>query len=161
MSNPAVQHHTFTIERTFAKPVAKVFAAFADAQRKRRWFGESANHDVEQFEMHFQPGGREQASYRLRAGTAFPGVVIQREGVFLDIVPGQRIVAAATMAFQGKPISASLETFEFEDAAGGTRFTFTHQAAFFEGADGPQMREQGWQQLLGQLDEELARGGQG
>jgi hypothetical protein len=25
---------------------------------------------------------------------------------------------------------------------------FTHQAAFFEGADGPQMREHGWRYLL-------------
>ena len=34
---------------------------------------------------------------------------------------------------------------------------FTEQAAFFEGADGPQMREDGWRKLLDQLAAELAR----
>jgi hypothetical protein len=33
---------------------------------------------------------------------------------------------------------------------------FTHQAAFFEGADGPQMREAGWHQLLARLGGESA-----
>ena len=37
---------------------------------------------------------------------------------------------------------------EFSDFAGGTKLVFTHQAAFFEGADGPQMREMGWRYLL-------------
>ena len=34
---------------------------------------------------------------------------------------------------------------------------FTDQAAFFEGADGAQMREQGWRSLLENLAKELSR----
>ena len=33
---------------------------------------------------------------------------------------------------------------------------FTHQGAFFEGADGPEMREAGWRKLLDQLATDMA-----
>ena len=54
----------------------RVFAAFADPAKKRRWFAESEHHDVEQFEMDFRAGGVERASYRFKAGTPFPGTVL-------------------------------------------------------------------------------------
>lgn len=34
-----VQHGTFTIERDFAFPSARVFAAWAEREAKDRWFG--------------------------------------------------------------------------------------------------------------------------
>jgi hypothetical protein len=39
----------------------------------------------------------------------------------------------------------------------GTDLIFTHQAVFFEGADGPQMREGGWRSLFDRLATELVR----
>jgi len=39
----------------------------------------------------------------------------------------------------------------------GTDLICTHQGAFFEGADGPQMREAGWRHLFENLAKELAR----
>ncbi|HKF57082.1 MAG TPA: hypothetical protein VKJ45_16605 [Blastocatellia bacterium] len=33
----------------------------------------------------------------------------------------------------------------------GTDLILTHQGAFFEGADGPAMREQGWKKLMENL----------
>jgi hypothetical protein len=39
----------------------------------------------------------------------------------------------------------------------GTDLVLTHQGAFFEGADGPEMREAGWRKLLGRLTEEFTR----
>jgi hypothetical protein len=38
----------------------------------------------------------------------------------------------------------------------GTDLILTHQAAFFEGADGPKMRQDGWRKLLEKLAKELA-----
>ena len=54
-------------------------------------------------------------------------------------------------------ISASLGTIELLPTEGGTDLVFTHQAAFFEGADGPEMRQEGWRKLLDQLTVELTR----
>jgi hypothetical protein len=45
---------------------------------------------------------------------------------------------------------------EFLPTQQGTDLIFTEQAAFFEGADGPEMREEGWHKLLEHLAKELA-----
>lgn len=156
MSTPAIQQDSFTIERFYSKQPGTVFAAFADPARKRRWYAEGETHDVDDFQMQFEVGGLENLSSRLNASTPFAGVALERRGSFLDIVPDNRIVTAATMAIGGRRISASLETFEFVPLDAGTRLVFTHQAVFFEGADGPQMRRQGWELLLDRMTAELA-----
>ena len=71
---------------------------------------------------------------------------------------GRRVVEASFMTLGERRISASLCTFEVAAAeGGGTELIFTHQGAFFEGSDGPAMREEGWSVLLGRLEAELER----
>ena len=157
MAEQSVIHSTSIIERSYPKPVARVFAAFSDPATKRRWYGESKSHDVDLYEMEFRVGGVERARYRFRQGSPFPGVALTSEGSHLDIVPDKRIVIASTMAMDGRRFSASLVTFEFLATDKGTDLIFTHQGAFFEGSDGPKMREDGWRLLLESLAAELAR----
>jgi uncharacterized protein YndB with AHSA1/START domain len=151
----SVVHNTFVIERGFPKRPERVFAAFADPSKKRRWFAEGENSEVEEFVMEFRVGGSERIKSRFKAGTPFPGVGLTNEGTFLDIVPNTRIVTASRMVLGDRPISASLVTIELLPADLGTTLVCTHQAAFFEGADGPQLREEGWRKLLEQLAKEL------
>jgi len=157
MQEQSVIHSTFVIERSYPKPAERVFSAFADAAKKRRWFAEGENHDVEEFEMDFRVGGAERIRYRFKEGTPFPGVALTNEGRYQDIVPDRRVVTASTMTLGDKRISASLVTVEFLPADEGTVLICTHQGTFFEGADGPQMREAGWRHLLEQLAKELTR----
>lgn len=157
MQEPSVVHSTFVIERNYPKPPERVYSAFADAAQKRRWFAEGEGHDIEQFELDFRVGGTERFRYRFKQGTPFPGVALTSEGRFQDIVPNRRIVTASTMDLGDKRISASLVTIEFLQADKGTDLICTHQGTFFEGSDGPQMREAGWRKLLGNLAAELAR----
>jgi hypothetical protein len=54
-------------------------------------------------------------------------------------------------------ISSSLATIEILASGNDSRLIFTEQGAFFEGADGPQVREAGWRILLDSLGKALAR----
>jgi uncharacterized protein YndB with AHSA1/START domain len=146
-------HSTFIIERSYPKSPELVFAAFADPAKKRRWFAEGENHAVEEYSMDFSEGGYERSLARFKEGSPFPGVALTNETVYQDIVPNSRIVSASTMSLGGRRISASLVTLEFVASDKGTDLICTHQGAFFEGSDGPQMREAGWRKLLGRLEQ--------
>ena len=157
MEERSVIHSTFVIERSYSKSPERVFAAFADAEKKRRWFVEGENKEVIEFEMDFRVGAAERARYRYKQGTPFDGVVFTSESTYQDIVPDRRIVTASTMALADKRFSASLVTIELIRTDKGTDLIVTHQGAFFEGADGPQIREAGWRTLLDRLASELAK----
>ena len=92
---------------------------------------------------------------RFKAGTPFAGFSYGCDNLYLDIVDGRCVIIASMMDFGGKPISASLITIELLPAELGTRLILTHQAAYFEGADGPDRRHQGWRDILDRLDQEL------
>lgn len=148
-------HNTFIVERRFPAAPATVFAAFSDPAKKRRWYSEAGHQTVEAFEMDFRVGGAEHMAYRMNEQTPFPGVEIVNDGAYYDIEPNQRIVVASGMTLGGRRISVAMVTFEFLATAEGTHLVCTHQGVFFEGADGPQMRENGWKALFEKLGKEL------
>jgi uncharacterized protein YndB with AHSA1/START domain len=147
MNEQSVTHSTFVIERSYPTTPERVFAAFADPAKKRRWFAEGEGFAVKEFEMDFRVGGKEHSRFHIGAGA--------NDTVYQDIVPNSRVVIAYTMTVGDKRISASLATFEIVPLEKGTNLIFTEQAAFFEGADGPEIRKEGWRLLLEQLAKEL------
>jgi uncharacterized protein YndB with AHSA1/START domain len=146
---PTVTHSTFTIERTYSATPERVFAAFADPAKKRRWFRDKS--PAEDFAMDFRPGGAERSQSVLGADTPFPGVRMVNDTTYQDIVPGRRIVFAYSMTIGDQRISASLATIELLPSDQGTNLVFTEQGAFFEKSDGAQGREHGWRGLLEKL----------
>jgi len=157
MPTTPVIHNTFVVQRNYPRSPDRVFAAFADPARKRRWFAEGPQHEVEHFELDFREGGREFLRSRFGPGTPFPGVALINEGVFQHIEPNRLIVVASTMTLGARRISATLVTIELLPGESGTALTLTHQGVFFEGADGPQIREAGWRELCSRLAAELDR----
>ena len=156
MDEQCVLHNTFVIERSFPATPERVFGALADPTKKRRWFAESDHNQIEEFTMDFRVGGAERVHFRVKSGP-IQGQLLTGDGIYLDIVPNRRVVTASTMALGDHRISASLVTFELLSTDQGTDLVFTHQGAFFEGSDGPQMREGGWQKILERLSKEFAR----
>src|SRR5690349_6235098 len=158
MTNPSVIHATAKVQKSYPQPVDQVFAAFSDPAKKRRWYAErEGGHDIVKFDMDFRPGGSGVLQYRLGANTPFPGAIITNQEEFQDIVPGKRIVASSVMSLGDHRFSASLVTVEFVESAKGTEVILTHQDAFFENSDGPELREKGWRDLLACLDAEMQR----
>ena len=157
MPEKTVTHNTFVIERSYPATPERVFSAFSDPAKKRRWFAEGEGFAVESYELDFRIGGRESCRFLSPVDSPLKGAPLSNETWYQDIVPNKRIVLAYTMAVADQRISASLSTFELIPTGEGTSLIFTEQAAFFENSDGPKMREDGWRELLERLAKEFAQ----
>jgi uncharacterized protein YndB with AHSA1/START domain len=157
MEQQAVVHNTIVIERAYPVSPERVFAAFSDPAKKRRWFVEGESHEIESYELDFRVGGKEFYASRFKEGTPVAGLRLKSENMFRDIVPNRRIIFTSTMAMEGNIFSISLGTVDLLPTEKGTDLLLTFQSAFLEGADGPAMREAGWRGLLEKLGKELER----
>ena len=147
-----VTHATFTLERSYSAPPARVFAAWADPAAKARWFtpGAGSGHELD-----FRIGGREVAT-----GGPEGGPLMTFETLYQDIVPEQRIVYTSTLSAGADLMTVSLTTVEFTPGeGGGTRLVLTEQGAFLDGQEQPAWREQGTADQLEALAAELKADG--
>jgi len=156
MADQTVVHSTFVIERNYPQPPERVFGAFAQPARKRRWYAEG-DHEIQEFEMEFRVGGSERFSYRFKEGHPIAGSAIANESTYQDIVADKRIVTTTRMSLNGKPILVAVLTIEFVASSSGTNLVFTNQGTFIDWPDGPGMIEHGWRALFDRLGNDLAR----
>lgn len=150
MTAPAV-HDRFTIERTYPHAPAKVFAAFATEEGKRRWF----SHPSEEFEViersfDFSLGGIETIEANWKNGRNS-----RMDAVYHDIVPGKRIVYAYRMRIDGLPISVSLTSIELTPDGDGTRMTLVEHGIYLDGYDDAGSRLHGVTWQMDKLGETL------
>jgi uncharacterized protein YndB with AHSA1/START domain len=156
MNTHTETHATFTLERRYPVPVAKVWSAFADPDVKRQWFGGSEFIDAKRSED-FVVGGVAIADGRFGAD----GPLSQFRATYADIIEHERIVYTYDMWLDGAHASTSITTIVFEEADGGTHLTFTEQGVHLDGVHGPGPqaaagREQGSGELLDKVGALLA-----
>jgi uncharacterized protein YndB with AHSA1/START domain len=150
-------HTSFAVERAYAAAPARVFAAWADAATKRRWYAEGdRGWQVLDFTHDFRVGGCDVLHGRMPDGKE-----IRNESVYQDIVPDRRIILASSMSFGGQRIAVSLGTVEITPDGEGSKLTYTDHNVLLDGADaylaeGPVgALKTGWKTLLERLDKEL------
>jgi uncharacterized protein YndB with AHSA1/START domain len=153
MTLSSVTHDTFVIERSYDSPVANVFRAWADPNRKARWFAGSADALGNGYELDFQVGGRE-----VNRGGPPGGPVYTYSAQFRDIVVNQRIVSTSEMLADDTRISVTVATVEFHPSGGTTRLVLTEQGVFLDGHETAAQREEGTGSLLDSLAASLAEG---
>jgi uncharacterized protein YndB with AHSA1/START domain len=140
MTKRSTEHATFVIERTYDAAPDRVFAAWTTADAKGRWFGPGEEHRLD-----FRVGGSEHLRVRVE------GDEYTYDGLYRDIVDGQRIVYSYEMQRNGERISVSVATVELASAEAGTLLRFTEQGVFLDGHDRPDLREHGTGELLDKL----------
>src|SRR5580658_9526099 len=151
MEQQAVVHNTFVVERAYPVPPERVFAAFSDPAKKRRWYADGETKQIESYDLDFRVGGKEHYASGFNEGHPLAGRTLKSENIYRNIVPNRRIIFTSSMALGETPFSVSLGTVELLPTDEGTDLILTFQSAFLEGADGPEMRKDGWNHLLDKL----------
>lgn len=146
----SVTHGSFTVERTYDAPPARVFNAFADPAAKKKWFHGPEEWGEAESEVDFRVGGHE-----TNRGGPKGGPMHSYHAVYLDIVPNVRIISAYEMHMDDTKISVSLATLDFQPRGAGTRLVITEHGAFLDGYDDASERERGTRELLESLDAAL------
>src|SRR5690606_12894395 len=130
MNHPVI-HQSFTIERCYSTSAERVFEAFSDPAKKRRWFAEGEGFVIDSYSLDFQLGGFERTRFRFGDGPS-----MTNDCVYLDIVPDRRVVFAYSMTIGGAPLSSSLSTIELLENGDGTLLRMTEHTAYLDGNDG-------------------------
>jgi uncharacterized protein YndB with AHSA1/START domain/DNA-binding transcriptional ArsR family regulator len=151
MSERTVKHSTIVVQRSFRASPARVFAAWANADERRRWDVPGDDWVIVEHEQDFRVGGRESSRFGPARDPAY-----RSEGTFLDIVPEARIITAGTMHDHDARITATLCTVEICPEGTGTRLFLTDQSAFF-GQETEADRTEGWGEILDRLSAHLER----
>ena len=142
MTAPAV-HDRFVIDRVYSHAPAKVFAAFATEEGKRRWFAApDGEWDLVERSFDFRVGGIETIEANWKTGKNS-----RMDAVYHDIVPDRRIVYSYRMALSGVPISVSMTSVELVPEGAGTRLILTEHGISLDGYEDKGSREHGvgWQ----------------
>lgn len=147
MSTIADTKPSLTIKRRFNVPPAKVFAAWADPEKLKKWMG-PGEIGCKLAEADTRIGGR----YRIIMQK--PGDPEEHDvgGAYREVVPNEKLVF--TWAWKSTPERESLVTVTFKPDGDGTLMTLMHEQ-FFD-ADARDRHNQGWTGCLANLEAYLA-----
>jgi uncharacterized protein YndB with AHSA1/START domain len=132
---------SLTLKRRYSAAPAKVYAAWTDPEKLKRWMGPG---EVESLlaEADVRVGGR----YRLVMKSS-DGEVHDVGGVYREVAPGEKLVF--TWAWKSTPERESLVTVLIKPDGDGTLLTLLHEQFFDEAAR--DRHQHGWTGTLDKL----------
>jgi uncharacterized protein YndB with AHSA1/START domain len=148
MTDRSTEHGKFVVERSYPAEPARVFAAFASAEQKSKWFGPPDG--AAGLQLDFRIGGLE----RFEADGP-DGAHYIYSALYQDIVEPERVVYTYEMYRGEDRISVSLSTVELRASESGTDLTYTEQGVFLDGHDTNSSREVGTRDALDRIGEAL------
>ena len=133
---------SLTLKRRFKASPAKVFAAWTDPEKVKRWMGPGAVTST-QAESDPRVGGR----YRWIA-TSPDGEVHDVGGSYREVIPNEKLVF--TWAWRSTPERKSVVTVLFKPDGDGTSLTLIHEQFFDE--ETRDRHQRGWNGALDKLE---------
>jgi uncharacterized protein YndB with AHSA1/START domain len=137
---------SLTIKRRFNAAPEKVFSAWTDPEKVKRWMGPGEVKAV-RVEADPRPGGRYRWVMQTPAGEEH-----DVGGVYREVIPNEKLVF--TWAWKSTPERESLVTVTFKSDGGGTLMTVLHEQFFDEEAR--DRHNQGWEGALAKMEKYLA-----
>jgi len=144
-------HATLVMERTYEASPARVYAAWADVEARKRWSAPADNIRIVYEEADFREGGRD-VSRCIEPGNADYVATV----TYLDIRKDQRIVFVEDVAHGGTRVSSALISMELTPRASATRLALTLQITSFDSAGMEAGYQFGWSAALDNLGKEFA-----
>jgi len=145
MATTAAVKPSLTIKRRFNAPPAKVFTAWTDPEKVKRWMGPG---EVKALRVESDPrtGGR----YRWLMQSP-DGEQHDVSGVYREVIPNQKLVF--TWAWKSTPERESLVTVEIKPDGTGSLMTLTHEQFFDDEAR--DRHQHGWNGAMDNLEKYL------
>jgi uncharacterized protein YndB with AHSA1/START domain len=136
---------SLTLKRRLKAPPGKVFAAWTDPEKMKRWMG-PGEITAMRAESDTRVGGR----YRIVMHMG--GEAHDVSGAYREIVPNEKLVY--TWAWKSTPERESLVTITFKPDGAGTLLTLAHEQ--FVDADARDRHQHGWTGALDKLEKLFA-----
>ncbi len=146
----ALTHATLVMERTYKAAPARVFAAWADIEARKRWSAPAENIRIVYEENDFREGGRD-VSRCVEPGNADYVATVH----YLDIRRDARIVFAEAVAHGEVNVSSALISVELTPQSAGTKLALTMQIVAFDGSKMEDGYQFGWAAALDNLGKEF------
>lgn len=154
------------ITRIFDAPVETIWKYWTDPEMLKKWWGPKV-FTCPFVKMNFRVGGKYLSCMH---GSPVPGAPVQdfwSTGTYQEIIPMEKIVATDSFAdekgnivpsthygMEGFPLEM-LVTFEFEEIDGKTKMTLTHSGIGKIDKKSRQGMDQGWNESLDKIDQNL------
>jgi uncharacterized protein YndB with AHSA1/START domain len=145
MATAAIVKPSLTIKRRFNASPAKVFAAWTDPEKVKRWMAPGEITPLFA-ECDVRAGGRYHWIMQ-----SVDGEEHDVSGTYREVIPNERLVFS--WAWKSTPERESLVTLTFREDNGGTLLTLTHEQFFDEAAR--DRHQYGWSGAMEKLEKYL------